>query len=158
MTDDMLLDRIRGKTNWTATFAIALLTLAVGGAGGWYFTAHQAAPAPGEPEAVEEGQASTSLALHDVGRVEVNLKDAHAGRVLEMHVQIEVDPADAGAAERSTAALRDAVIVAVSDYTYEDLEGVDGKARLKDELMARFAALLSNVRVERLYLTQFVVR
>jgi flagellar basal body-associated protein FliL len=90
--------------------------------------------------------------------VEVNLKDAHAGRVLEMHVQIEVNQRDASAAERATAALRDAVIVAVSDYTYEDLEGVDGKARLKDELTARFGVLLSNVRIERLYLTQFVVR
>ena len=158
MTDDMLLDRIRGKTNWTATFAIALLTLGIGGAGGWYFTTHQAASADADAEVTEDGEESTALALHDVGRVEVNLKDAHAGRVLEMHVQIEVSPSDAGAAARSTAALRDAVIVAVSDYTYEDLEGVDGKARLKDELMARFAALLSNVRIERLYLTQFVVR
>ena len=158
MTDDMLLDRIRGKTNWAATFVIAMMTLGLGGAGGWYFTTHQASAATDDGDVAKEGEAATALALHDVGRVEVNLKDAHAGRVLEMHVQIEVSPGDAGAAERSTAALRDAVIVAVSDYTYEDLEGVDGKARLKDELMARFAALLSNVRIERLYLTQFVVR
>jgi flagellar basal body-associated protein FliL len=54
--------------------------------------------------------------------------------------------------------LRDAVLLAVSDYTYDDLEGVDGKARLKDELLSRFHALTEHVTIERLYLTQFVVR
>ena len=158
MTDEMMLDRIRGRTNWTMTCLVALMTLGLGGAGGWYFTSQGEEASQEEALADAEGEMSAGLALHDVGRVEVNLKDAHAGRVLEMHVQIEVNQRDATAAERATAALRDAVIVAVSDYTYEDLEGVDGKARLKDELTARFGVLLSNVRIERLYLTQFVVR
>lgn len=158
MTDEMILDRIRGRTNWTMTFFVAFMALGLGGAGGWYFTSQSEEASEAEASADAEGEMTAGLALHDVGRVEVNLKDAHAGRVLEMHVQIEVNQSDATAAERATAALRDAVIVAVSDYTYEDLEGVDGKARLKDELTARFGVLLSNVRIERLYLTQFVVR
>jgi hypothetical protein len=40
MTDEMMLDRIRGRTNWGMTFFFALITLGLGGAGGWYFTSH----------------------------------------------------------------------------------------------------------------------
>jgi len=144
---------------WKTLLGVGISALAVGGGAGVYSQDGDVASLFGsEDPAIEEELAEPGLALHDVGRLEVNLKDAHAGRVLEMHVQIEVPSQEQPAAERVTPALRDAVLLAVSDYTYDDLEGVDGKARLKDELLSRFHALTEHVTIERLYLTQFVVR
>ena len=159
MTEDTIATAAASSYPWKTLLGVGVSALAIGGGVGVYSQDGDVASVfADEDPAIEAEEADAGLALHDVGRLEVNLKDAHAGRVLEMHVQIEVPATEQPAAERATPALRDAVLLAVSDYTYDDLEGVDGKARLKDELLARFHALTEQVTIERLYLTQFVVR
>ena len=54
--------------------------------------------------------------------------------------------------------LRDTVITALSDYTWSELEGTDGKARLRDELLARVNGDSAPSVITHLYFTQFVVQ
>ena len=100
-----------------------------------------------------DGTAITSL-----GTFTVNLRGSGGGRVLRLEVQVESRGGDTETINGRMARVRDAVITAASDYTWPELEGTDGKTRLRDELLARINGALSPVVIEHIYFTQFVVQ
>jgi flagellar basal body-associated protein FliL len=112
-------------------------------------------------EVTEDGEVVAERnvrAVHPLNTFTVNLRGTGGGRVLRMEVQLEVDGGDLGMVEDQTPVLRDAVLMLASDYTYADLEGIDGKARFRDELMSRLNGALTNPMIKRVYFTQFVVQ
>lgn len=127
------------------------------------------APATAEGEhgapAAHEGKAAVSAAMTgdsivtSLGTFTVNLRGSGGGRVLRMEVQVDSDAGDASVVSAKSAQLRDSIITGVSDYTWSELEGVDGKTRLRDELHARVNGVLGpTTAVDRIYFTQFVVQ
>ena len=88
----------------------------------------------------------------------VNLRGAGGGRVLRMEVQLEIRQKDEQHLQRAVPRLRDGVLTLASDYTFADLEGLDGKTRLRDEMHGRLNKLLDYGRIERVYFTEFVVQ
>ncbi len=89
----------------------------------------------------------------------INLRGTGGGRVLRLELSAEVDAGDAAVVTEKRPMMRDAILTLASDYTYNDLEGVDGKMRLRDELLARLnTSLEDEARVRRVYFTQFVVQ
>ncbi|MCA9572136.1 MAG: flagellar basal body-associated FliL family protein, partial [Myxococcales bacterium] len=88
----------------------------------------------------------------------VNLRGGGGGRMLRLEVQLEVASKHAEAIEKQKPVLRDAVLTLVSDQTYADLEGLDGKTHLRDALLRRLNGVLDGVRIQRLYFTDFVVQ
>jgi flagellar basal body-associated protein FliL len=113
--------------------------------------------APSEPgEAAAKG-AATSSTITSLGRFTVNLRGSGGGRILQMEVALEADPTAGGTLEALTPRLRDSINTAVSDYTWTELEGTDGKTRLKDELLSRINGVADPVVVHAVYLTSFVV-
>lgn len=147
----------------------ALTTLILGGAGGFAgasFLAPQAEASVAEGEEGEEGEAGEGVdgvpeverAVIPIGLMTVNLRGTGGGRVLRMEVQVEAEAANQMAIEDRLPVLQDAIITLVSDYTYADVEGLDGKTRLRDELLGRINTVLGTVRVDRIYFTQFVVQ
>jgi flagellar FliL protein len=94
-----------------------------------------------------------------LGTFTVNLRGSGGGRVLRAEVQVEVAAREAEAVDTYKPVLRDAVITLASDFTYADLEGVDGKTHLRDELLGRLNTVLEGKpTVDRLYFTEFVVQ
>jgi flagellar FliL protein len=121
----------------------------------------------GEPtaEAGEEGEEGAPVAakptrqMHSLDRFTVNLRGTGGGRVLRLEVQVEVDEEDLEVVTTKSPVLRDTVLTLASDYTYADLEGIDGKMRLRDELLARLnTSLEDEANVRRVYFTEFVVQ
>lgn len=105
------------------------------------------------PEEVEEERI-----VHSLGLFTINLRGTGGGRVLRMEVQVEAGAKAVAAVENDHAKLRDSVITLVSDYSYAEVEGLDGKTRLRDELLSRMNAMLGKNRLERVYFTEFVVQ
>ncbi|MBM4390358.1 MAG: flagellar basal body-associated FliL family protein [Deltaproteobacteria bacterium] len=111
-----------------------------------------------------EGQAAAGAGLTDsvvtnLGTFTVNLRGSGGGRVLRMEVQVDSNAEKASVVTARSAQLRDSIITGVSDYTWSELEGVDGKARLRDELHVRVnGALGSQGGIDHIYFTQFVVQ
>ena len=95
--------------------------------------------------------------ITSLGTFTINLKGSGGGRVLRLEVAVDADEAAADQLQVLVPRLRDSVITAVSDYTWSELEGTDGKTRLKDELLTRLNGITDPVRVNAVYLTQFVV-
>jgi len=114
--------------------------------------------AEGDKPARSSGSAS-DRAVVVLGTFTVNLRGTGGGgRVLRMEIYVETDGASQDAVTENNAPLRDAVVTLVSDYSYAELEGLDGKTRLRDELLARMNALLGGNRIKRLYFTEFVIQ
>lgn len=138
--------------------------LAIGGLIGWAVTALTADADPASEEAAakaddeaEEGSRSVDTDMTNLGNYTVNLRDS-SGRILAMKIEVESDLASAVKVEERMAQLRDSIILLASDYSYTELEGIDGKFRLKDDIHARINAVLEPTQVRRVYFTEFVVQ
>lgn len=166
--------------------AIAALIVGLGGGAGamWFLGGGESASAEaGEPTAAVEGgegakagegakggeggeaaahkKKSVSAGDREItslGEFVVNLRGNGGGRVLRTEVELEVKPDDVELVETKKALLRDSVITLVSDYAYGDLEGIDGKTALRDELQARLDTALGGGHIDRIYFTQFIVQ
>ncbi len=100
---------------------------------------------------------AVSPTVTTLGAFTVNLKGSGGGRVLRLEVAVDSDASTTDAVQMMTPQLRDSIITAVSDFTWSELEGTDGKTRLKDELLIRINGVTEPIRVDRVYLTTFVV-
>ena len=110
-----------------------------------------AAPAnAGGPEA--------TLSVVSLDEFAVNLRESGGGRVLQMTVQVEATPLLESSITDKKAQIRDAILLLASDYSYTELEGMEGKMRLRDEVLVRINGVLAPDRVERVYFTSFLVQ
>ena len=99
--------------------------------------------------------------IYPLGLFTVNLRGVGGGRVLRMEIDLELKLDVVETMEDRKAGLRDAVIKLVSDYSYTDVEGLDGKMRLQDDLLRdlnKYMGNKKNTRIERVYFSQFVVQ
>jgi len=144
----------------------ALAVFAIGGMLGWAVSMLTAAsdPAADDPAAAEaskddeQGSQEVGSSMTNLGSFTVNLRDSAGGRVLQMEIQVESDKESVAKVEERMPQLRDSVILLASDYSYTELEGIDGKFRLKDDIHARVNAVLEPIQVRRVYFTEFVVQ
>ncbi len=163
MAEESVPEAAPGGGNKKALAGIAIVALLLGVGGGFgaatFLGGSGEEPKTAEELAQAEAEVETSRrAIHSLDAFTVNLRGTGGGRVLRMEVQIEVDDDQVEEVKENTPLLRDAVLTLASDYTYADLEGLDGKMRFRDELMARLNGALSDPSVRRVYFTQFVVQ
>ena len=71
---------------------------------------------------------------------------------------MESSPEVAPQIDLNSPRLRDTILMAVSDYTFAELEGTDGKTRLRDELLTRINGAMAPLTIDQVYFTQFVVQ
>ncbi len=120
--------------------------------------AHGAAAVSTGPDGAVTLNEAAGTAVTNLGALTVNLRGGAGGRVLRLEVQIETDADDAPGLALRSAQLRDSIITAVSDYTWSELEGAEGKTRLRDELISRVNGVVAPAAIGRLYFTQFVIQ
>lgn len=97
--------------------------------------------------------------LYSLGDFVVNLVDAGNVRYANCRIEIEVENAELVLAIQDREALfRDAVVSVLGAHTYRELAGMEGKARLREQLLARFNRLLPKGQVARIYFTEFVIQ
>lgn len=173
---------VRPRSGFSArSLIIPAVTLLFGlgaGLGGAYLSGHLGADTAEEPAAEEADAAeaagtapmgaipdgsltlneASGTAVTNLGALTVNLRGGAGGRVLRLEVQIETPAGDAPGLALRSAQLRDSIITAVSDYTWSELEGAEGKTRLRDELISRVNAVVAPAAIGRLYFTQFVIQ
>jgi flagellar basal body-associated protein FliL len=125
-------------------------------------------PAPARsanPDDIEEDELADlddidpERGIYPLGLFTVNLRGVGGGRVLRMEIDLELKLDVVETMEDRKAGLRDAVIKLVSDYSYTDVEGLDGKLRLQDDLLRDLNNYMGKrARIERVYFSQFVVQ
>lgn len=172
MADEILSDEIEvgsgrsSKLPMIIVGAVALLLGVGGGVGASIFLA-DGGDAEGEEEGeIVEGEdgvqaapeAADEMEIAGLGNFIVNLRDSAGGRILQMEISVEGEPDATARITEREAQVRDAVLMLASDYSYLELEGVDGKMRLRDDILVRINSVVDPTRVSRVYFTSFVVQ
>jgi flagellar basal body-associated protein FliL len=93
-----------------------------------------------------------------LGSFTINLRDSAGGRLLQMDLSVECGGEASNLVKSREAQLRDSIIMLASDYSYLELEGTDGRLRLRDESHRRINAVLAPEKCSRVYFTKFVVQ
>lgn len=119
---------------------------------------HGAAPAAGG----HGGAAATSGAATNIYALDpfiVNIYDGQELRYLKVKVELEmVSAAIKPEIEGRLAPIRDAVLVLLSAKTLQDVQDVQGKNNLKDEILGAINKHIPPGKIAKVYFTDFVVQ
>jgi flagellar FliL protein len=89
----------------------------------------------------------------------VNLLDPGQLRYLKVTLHAESNrEKESEEVERRLPQLRDAVLTILSSKNYKDIITAEGKSALREEIKLKLNQLLSGVKVENVYFTEFVVQ
>jgi flagellar FliL protein len=89
----------------------------------------------------------------------VNIYDGQELRYLKVKVELEmVSPAVKTEIEGRLAAIRDSVLILLSAKTLQDIQDVQGKNTLKDEIMTAINKNIPPGKIGKVYFTDFVVQ
>ncbi|MBE9528948.1 MAG: flagellar basal body-associated FliL family protein [Proteobacteria bacterium] len=89
----------------------------------------------------------------------VNLQDQSGGRYLKLTLNLELtSPEAAGSLKVNDPKIRDSIIILLSSKSYADIGTVEGKYKLRDEIVNRINQFLPDNSVKTAYFTEFVIQ
>lgn len=88
----------------------------------------------------------------------VNLFDDRGVRYLKVRLDIELWDLTEEEMEKKTPKIRDSLIVLLSSKKYEEIGSLEGKARLREEILFRLNRILGEGKAKEVYFTDFVVQ
>jgi hypothetical protein len=104
------------------------------------------------PEGVEGADASE---FYELGEIQVQLSGSDGAPNLVMEIAVEGGADPITNVEARQYQVRDMILMIASGYTRTELEGLDGKLRLRDEIHLGLNAILSPYKIDRVYYTRF---
>ncbi len=117
-----------------------------------------AATAPAGPVAETPEEEDDDTLLYELDPFIVNLFDEHGIRYLKVRLDIEVEDYTEQQLEKKVPKIRDSLIVLLSSKKYEEIGSLEGKARLREEILYRLNRILGEGRAKEVYFTDFVVQ
>ncbi|MDL2259608.1 flagellar basal body-associated FliL family protein [Deltaproteobacteria bacterium OttesenSCG-928-K17] len=115
---------------------------------------HGAAPAEGEGEAQPEGPQ-----IIEFKPFTVNLNDAGGKRFLRLTMSLEVTTAALGQeVNTKMPQFRDTILLLLSSLSYDDIATLDGKMRLRNQMLNRINSQLTSGKIRNIYFSEFVVQ
>ncbi len=89
----------------------------------------------------------------------VNLADPKASHFLKATITLEVkDDKAKDLTDKMLPRIRNDILLLLSSQTLEDVISIEGKVRLRDEIMARVSRIIGRGRLKNVYFSQFVVQ
>ncbi len=97
--------------------------------------------------------------VHHLKPFIVNLQDQSGGRYLKLTLNLELtSPESAGSLKVNDPKIRDSIIILLSSKSYADIGTVEGKYKLRDEIVNRINQFLPDNSVKTAYFTEFVIQ
>ncbi|MBC7963455.1 MAG: flagellar basal body-associated FliL family protein [Steroidobacteraceae bacterium] len=121
---------------------------------------HGAAPADGHGTPAAGAAAGGPAAnIFPLEPFIVNIYDGQELRYLKVKVELDmVGPTVKGELEARLAPIRDAILVLLSAKTLQDVQDVQGKNNLKDEILGAINKHIPPGKIAKVYFTDFVVQ
>ncbi len=89
----------------------------------------------------------------------VNIYDGQELRYLKVKVEMEMaNPAIKAELEGRLAAMRDAILVVLTSKTLQDVQDMQGKNQLREEILVAVSKIIAQGKVTKIYFTDFVVQ
>lgn len=145
---------------------LVIPSLLIGLGGGYYFgkmmtqkAVEEARQKEPEKEQLSRDPASLVGPVFKLEPFVVNLNEPRGNRYLKTTIQMEMDN-DALQTEldRRQPQVQDIVLALLTSKTSQELQTLEGKFRLREELLSRINALLVNGKIKRVYFTEFVIQ
>jgi flagellar FliL protein len=120
---------------------------------------HGAPAAGGHGAPAAGGVASPAANIFPLDPFIVNIYDGQELRYLKVKVELEmVGPAIKTEVEGRLAPIRDSILILLSAKTLQDVQDVQGKNTLKDEILGAINKNLPPGKIIKIYFTDFVVQ
>ena len=135
------------------TFAFLKLT---GGPAEEHATPEDAAKEKAEEAVQQSGLPGTMFPIESFI---VNLAGSEGKRFLKVTIDMELDKAQvADEAKARLPQIKDSILVLLSSKTFEEVYTVQGKFKLRDEIISRTNSFLKTGKVKNIYFTEFVIQ
>ncbi len=132
-----------------------LLIIVAGAAGGGLYFFRSAATVQKKPELPPPIIGS----LWPMDPFIVNLRDNNGERYLKVVLQLEVSqPAVVAELDLLKPKLRDSTLDLLGAKSYQELQDLSGKAKLREDIMIRLNSFLTSGKIVRIYFTEFVIQ
>ncbi len=110
----------------------------------------------GGTTAGKEGAAASNI--YPLEPFIVNIYDGQELRYLKVKVEMEMAGSTKGDLDARLAPMRDTILVLLSSKTLQDLQDLQGKNQLKDEILVSVNKIITPARIAKVYFTDFVVQ
>ena len=118
-----------------------------------------AAPAAGGHGGAAAGAAGGAANIYPIDPFIVNIYDGQELRYLKVKVELEmVGPAIKPEIDGRIAPIRDSILILLSAKTLQDIQDVQGKNALKDEILNAINKNIPPGKIAKVYFTDFVVQ
>ena len=148
----------KSKTLLIVLVSSCLLLFAVGGFVTYNFV-HQDEDEAQSHEAegkVEEVQEETQM--YRLDPFIVNLVDDQGIRYMKLQLELELKGIDEASMEKKNPKIRDSLVVLFSSKRFDEIATMEGKARLREEVLYRLDRILGEGKAQAVYFTDFVVQ
>ena len=107
----------------------------------------------------KEGAAGAASTIYPLEPFIVNIYDGQELRYLKVKVELEMaSPAVKPELDARLAPIRDAVLILLSTKTLQEVQDVQGKNQLKEEILAAINKNIPPGKIAKVYFTDFVVQ
>lgn len=127
----------------------------------------EAPPPPPAPKAAASqggggggtGGKATASPMFPMKAFIVNLLDPGGKRFLKLTLTLEMDRITLQPEiEAKLAQITDAIIVLLSSMAYEDISTVEGKTKLRSQIVSRCNTFLSSGKIKNVYFSEFIIQ
>lgn len=147
----------------------AVLLLAGGGGAGYYFLVMKPHKEELARKQAEESKAASMIKpvpeeakigpMVEIKEFVVNIIGQDAAHYVKASLSLELDKeATLDEVNKRMPQIRDAILLLISNKTFEELQDIQGKNQVKAELKSKLNSILKTGQVNNVYLTDFVVQ
>ncbi|MDH4192790.1 MAG: flagellar basal body-associated FliL family protein [Nitrospirota bacterium] len=139
---------------------VGILLLGGGGGAAWFFMGGKDEnPNTHEEQAKAEGAHEEPGPIMELEPFLLNLADRDELRFLKVSIKLELDrPEEKTDFQNKVPAIRDALLVLLSSKESQILRTVNGKRRVREEIMTRVNGVMSKGKIANVFFTDFIIQ
>jgi flagellar FliL protein len=147
----------KSKTLLIVVLMSCLLLFGVGGFVTYSYVLKGGDETPAD-DALAEVEEVQEAMLYRLEPFIVNLVDDQGIRYMKLQLQLELKDMDELTMERNIPKIRDSLVVLFSSKRFDEIATIEGKARLREEVLYRLDRILGEGKAQAVYFTDFVVQ
>jgi flagellar protein FliL len=139
---------------------VGILLLGGGGGAAWFFMGGKdEKPNAHEDQAKADGTHEETGPIMELDPFLLNLADRDELRFLKVSIKLELDrPEEKTDFHNKVPAIRDALLVLLSSKESQLLRTVNGKRRVREEIMTRVNGVMGKGKIANVYFTDFIIQ
>lgn len=155
----------KGGMGMIIIIALVVLVLLGGGIGAYFMFFSASPEEEAEPKTQEEQveetiqQSGMPGTMFPIESFIVNLAGSEGKRFLKVTIDLELNKEEAAEEVKTRLPqVKDSILVLLSSKTFEEVYTVQGKFKLRDEIISRTNSFLKTGKVKNIYFTEFVIQ